>query len=73
MGFFVYILYSEKFDKYYIGHTEFLSERCEEHNIGKGGSFSSSCMPWNFRYSEEYSTRSEAMKREREIKKKKSR
>jgi putative endonuclease len=48
MSFFVYILYSEKCDKYYIGHTEFLAERCEEHNIGKGGSFSSACLPWNF-------------------------
>jgi putative endonuclease len=73
MPFSVYILYSEKCDKYYVGHTEFLEGRIEEHNMGKGGAFSSSCSPWNYVYHEEYLTRSEAMKREKEIKNKKSR
>jgi putative endonuclease len=73
MGFFVYILYSEKCDKYYVGHSEFLSGRIDEHNSGKGGRFSSACLPWILMYEEEFPTRSDAMKREKEIKNKKSR
>jgi putative endonuclease len=69
----VYILYSEKCDKYYVGHTEFLEQRVGEHNRGKGGDFSSSCMPWELVYHEKCPTRSAAMKREKEIKNKKSR
>jgi len=69
MEFFVYILYSEKCDKYYVGHTEALDVRLKQHNGGTGGTFSSSCLPWKLVYSETYSSRSEAMKREKEIKK----
>lgn len=35
--YFVYILYSDKCNKYYIGQTESLTRRVEEHNQGKGG------------------------------------
>jgi putative endonuclease len=73
MGYFTYILYSEKCDKYYIGQTESLEKRIEEHNSGKGGTFSSSCMPWKLVYHESFSSRLEAIKREKEIKNKKSR
>ncbi|HEY0741152.1 MAG TPA: GIY-YIG nuclease family protein [Chryseosolibacter sp.] len=73
MSFYTYIIYSEKCDKYYVGHTDSISKRLEEHNIGKGGQFSSNCRPWNLVYSEQFSSRSDAMKREREIKSKKSR
>ncbi|MFP4042588.1 MAG: GIY-YIG nuclease family protein [Bacteroidales bacterium] len=30
--FFVYILYSENFDKYYVGHTNNIERRLQEHN-----------------------------------------
>ncbi len=73
MNYFVYILYSEKCDKYYIGQTESLERRIEEHNIGKGGVFSSTCLPWKLVYHELFQSRSEAIKREKEIKGKKSR
>ena len=73
MPYFVYILYSEKCDKYYIGHTDNLQRRIEEHNEGKGGIFTSKCFPWKLMLNEEFKTRSEAMKRELEIKKKKRR
>jgi len=73
MGYFVYILYSEKCNKYYVGQTDSLEKRVDEHNHGKGGAFSSNCIPWKLLYSESFSTRSEAVKREQEIKKKKSR
>jgi putative endonuclease len=73
MNYFVYILYSEKCDKYYVGQTESLKRRIEEHNIGKGGAFSGLCLPWKLVYHELYSSRSDAIKREKEIKGKKSR
>jgi putative endonuclease len=69
----VYIIYSEKCNKYYVGHTGFLEQRLKEHNTGKGGDFSSSCLPWILVYHEQRASRSEAMKREKEIKSKKSR
>jgi putative endonuclease len=73
MSYFFYILYSEKCDKYYIGQTEFLERRLEEHNTGKGGAFSKVCAPWRLVYHEVFSSRLEAIKREREVKSKKSR
>jgi putative endonuclease len=73
MSYFVYILYSEKCDKYYVGQTGSLEKRIEEHNIGKGGSFSSICLPWKLVYHEPFATRSEAVRREGDIKGKKSR
>jgi putative endonuclease len=71
--FYVYILFSEKCHKYYVGHTHALDIRVTEHNSGKGGEFSSACKPWKLMYSEKLNSRSAAMKREREIKRKKSR
>jgi putative endonuclease len=73
MSYLVYILYSEGCDKFYIGHTDNIDRRIDEHNQGKGGKFSSTCFPWKLMLTEEYPTRSEAMKRELEIKKKKRR
>ena len=73
MPYWFYIVYSEKCDKYYVGHTDSLDRRLIEHNIGKGGKFSSLCLPWKLVYSEHFDTRAQAMKREREVKNKKSR
>jgi putative endonuclease len=73
MMYFTYILYSEKCDRHYVGQTELLERRLEEHNMSKGGAFSSRCQPWKLVYHESFSTRSEAFKREKEIKNKKSR
>ena len=69
----VYILYSEKCQKYYVGQTEALNRRVLEHNNGKGGKFSSNCFPWTLVYHEHFNNRIEAVKREKEIKSKKSR
>ncbi len=76
MSYIVYILKSETTSKYYIGHTDNMDRRLSQHNNpdyhgtrhtkrNKG--------PWSCVYTEEYNTRSEAMKREKEIKAKKSR
>ena len=72
MCFSVYILYSESADRYYVGSTQSLSDRMKRHNDGrskatKGG------VPWKLMYQESYSSRSEAVKREKAIKSIKSR
>jgi predicted GIY-YIG superfamily endonuclease len=73
MPFFVYILYSEKCGKYYVGHSDNLQQRISDHNLGKGGNYTSRCTPWQLVYSENFESRAEAVKREMEIKRKKRR
>ena len=70
--FYIYIIYSEKVNKYYVGQTENIEERMISHNssISKYTSISDD---WNLVYTESFDTRNEAIQRENEIKKKKSR
>jgi putative endonuclease len=69
---FVYILYSSRADRYYIGQTDHLDVRLQRHNRGLVRS-TKAYLPWELKYTEVYATRSEAVRREREIKAKKSR
>ncbi|HLK29185.1 MAG TPA: GIY-YIG nuclease family protein [Puia sp.] len=70
--FFVYILYSDKLDKYYVGSTNDIDKRLVKHNNGSE-KFTSTGMPWKLKYFEVLMTIKEARKRESAIKKKKSR
>ena len=70
--FFVYILYSEKLNRFYIGQTYNLEERLRKHRSSTKH-FTGKAKDWVLKYTESYSTRKEAIAREREIKKKKSR
>lgn len=63
----VYILQSEKFGRYYIGHTANLEKRILDHNSGKTRS-TKGYAPYSLVYKEEFSTKSEAYKREMQIK-----
>jgi putative endonuclease len=72
MSYYVYVLRSEKDGSFYIGHTFDLEERIQRHNDGKS-SYTRAKAPWKLIYQEVFTTRSEAMKREREIKRMKSR
>jgi len=67
----VYILKSAKSGKYYIGHTHDLDARLFRHNNGQVKSTKSN-LPWEVIYVEKYSTKSEAYRREFEIKSYKS-
>ena len=71
MACFVYILQSESTGKIYIGQTENLDKRLRQHNDpeckltlytkrNKG--------PWTLLHSEEYPTRRDAMRREKQLK-----
>jgi len=61
--YYTYILFSEKAKKHYYGSTEHLEKRIKEHNDGKV-KYTKPLSPWNLIYFEEYSTRSDAFKRE---------
>jgi putative endonuclease len=68
----VYILFSELLDRYYIGVTSNLGERIKKHNRKNKG-FTGRVNDWQIVYKEEYSTKQEALSRETELKSWKSR
>ncbi len=61
--FFAYILQSENNNKYYYGSTSNLELRIKAHNHGKVRSIKSR-RPLKLVYSENYSTKKEALRRE---------
>ena len=63
----VYVLLSESTNKLYIGQTKDLSRRLLEHETGVAR-YTRGRGPWKLVLSEEYSTRSEAMEREKSLK-----
>jgi putative endonuclease len=64
----VYILYSPAYDKIYIGHSSNFSRRLTSHNEkGKKG-WTVKYRPWKVVFTENYKTKKEAMRRERELK-----
>ncbi|MBW1700124.1 MAG: GIY-YIG nuclease family protein [Deltaproteobacteria bacterium] len=71
MPFYVYILQSLKDGSYYIGSTNNLENRLKRHNQGRSRYTKSKC-PWQIVYSEQFSDRSSAAKRENFIKQRKS-
>ncbi len=62
--YYVYFLKSLKNSDLYVGSTEDVQKRLERHNAGKVRSTQFN-RPWQLMDSEEWSTRSEAVKRER--------
>ena len=68
----VYIIYSEKLDRFYTGYTTDLAKRLQEHNSGISN-FTAKASDWKLMYTETFQTREEAQFRERQIKNKKSR
>ena len=72
MPYFIYIIYSEKNSKYYIGCCGDLEVRLAQHNGGRNISTKSG-IPWKLMYTETFDSFTEARRREAEIKKKKSR
>jgi putative endonuclease len=71
-NFTTYIIYSKTLDKYYIGFTADMVSRLHRHNQ-KGKGFTGKENDWQLVYKEEFTSKTEAYLREREIKKWKSR
>lgn len=65
--YFVYIIKSEKTNRYYIGYTSNLNDRLRHHNSGSTASTKSG-IPWNIVYTENFPTKKEAWLREHQIK-----
>ena len=64
----VYVLYSESFDKIYIGFTSNLEQRFLSHNeLGKKG-WTIKFRPWKIIHTEEFESKTEALKREKQLK-----
>ena len=70
--FITYILFSQRINKYYIGHTNDLNRRLYEHNIGHT-TFTKTGIPWILMYSRAFESKADAYFHEREIKRHKSR
>jgi putative endonuclease len=62
--FYAYVLQSESNQTFYYGSTENLENRLLTHNAGLVN-YTSKYLPWKIVYFESFSTRSEAMKREK--------
>ncbi len=67
MDYYVYVLQSERDGSYYRGQTRNLEARIKQHNQGKV-KYTKGHMPWKLVYSEKFSTRAEALERERYFK-----
>jgi predicted GIY-YIG superfamily endonuclease len=55
-------------NSFYVGETSDLATREKHHNEGRGGSYTAKRRPVQVVYAEQYSSRQEALKRERQIK-----
>jgi len=72
MTVFLYIIYSNSKDRYYVGHSDNLLRRIPEHNAARciASKFG---VPWTLVFSKSFNSRAEAMKEEYRIKRMKSR
>ncbi|MCW4002370.1 MAG: GIY-YIG nuclease family protein [Candidatus Bathyarchaeota archaeon] len=68
MAFYVYILLCND-GSFYTGYTKDVNERIRQHENGNGARYTKAHRPRSVVYVESCDSRSEAMKREREIKK----
>lgn len=67
MKHFVYIIYSEKLSKFYVGFSENVPKRLDQHNQGIS-TFTSKGIPWELKHTFEVETIEEARKLEKAIK-----
>src|SRR5207249_11139430 len=72
MSFYVYILYSKTIDEYYVGHSGHLENRLFRH-VHSGSKATKKASDWILLYKEEFNTKAEAYRREKQIKKRKGR
>ena len=65
--YFVYVLYSVDHDKIYIGFTTDVEARFRSHNELATKGWTIRYRPWKLIYTEEFKTKPEALKREKEL------
>ncbi|HEX5169756.1 MAG TPA: GIY-YIG nuclease family protein [Cyclobacteriaceae bacterium] len=64
----VYVLYSEKFNKIYVGCTSDLNGRFRSHNELSTKGYTVRFRPWKVIHTEHFTTKKEALVRERQLK-----
>ncbi|OQP52116.1 endonuclease [Niastella yeongjuensis] len=64
----VYVLYSIHFDKIYIGYSSDLADRFKSHNELATKGWTIKFRPWSILHTEDFVSKSEAMKRELQLK-----
>ena len=64
----VYVLHSSQFDKIYIGYTSDLASRMRSHNKLSKKGWTVKYRPWEVVHTEVFELKSEAMRREKELK-----
>ena len=67
MFYYVYLLYSEKYGKFYIGYTENMQIRIGQHN-NEESYWTKRYIPWRVIYFEEYRSKVDALNREKQLK-----
>lgn len=65
--FYIYILKNDV-GIFYVGHTNNLKRRLSDHSTHQGAKFTKDTNNLEFVYSEEFASRAEAMKREKQLK-----
>ena len=65
--YFVYVLWSQKLNKRYVGSSEDVESRLVEHNRGSN-KFTKGGIPWIKIYQEEFQTKTDAIRREKFLK-----
>jgi putative endonuclease len=65
--YYIYIIHSQRLQRYYVGSTVSIEKRLQEHNSGKSSSTRAG-VPWELIHVESFATRSETVLRERQIK-----
>ena len=59
MSYYVYILWSESIQRYYVGHTRDIEQRLMRHNRGDN-SYTKKGMPWELKWCTEKGSKPEA-------------
>ncbi len=67
MFYYLYVLYSTNHKRFYVGCTENLKNRLEQHNQGETY-WTKRYKPWTLLYFEGYRSKLDAMKREKQLK-----
>ncbi len=65
--YFVYVLKSTNFGTRYVGSTDSVEKRLKEHNSG-ASKYTSGRKPWTLVHTEEFSSKTEALRREKFLK-----
>ena len=72
MKYYTYILQSERDESFYVGYSSDPDSRLSKHNTSNKG-YTSTKKPWRLVFVQSYESKSEAIKREKQIKKWKDR